>query len=104
MGRIVDTIGGYQIIRSRHGFIVAKKNDFDNFHTHGIKSRKTAESLIYCVTHDKIPHDFNIYLLKSLIRLSCDEVYKAKVDTLIEIKQHKGKKQSYFNPCKGEIC
>ena len=103
MGRIVNEINGYNIIRSGHHFIVSKIADFDNHHTHNIESLKIAEGLIYCVTHNKIPNHYNDYLLNSLKRLSQDADYILKIDRHIESRKQKGKKQACFKPIKGAI-
>ena len=67
---------------------------FEEGHTH-IKNFKTAKFIIDLAIHKSIPHNLNSYLLKSLIRISNDTVYKEKIQSLLDVKESKSKTYYY---------
>ncbi len=97
MGMQVYQEGTYKVYRAGHNYIVHNAQyDFKEKHSH-VHNFQIAKKLIHCVNHRIIPRSFNFYLLTSLIRLSDDEVYISKIQDLIDVRKHKGKKQSYCN-------
>ena len=97
MGMQVYQEGSYKIYRAGHNYIVHNAQyDFKEKHSH-VHTFQIAKKLIHCVNHRIIPKSFNFYLLVSLTRISDDEDYIAKVESLIEVRKQKGKKQQYCN-------
>lgn len=97
MGMQVYQEGSYKIYRAGHNYIVHNAQyDFKEKHSH-VHNFQLAKKLIHCVNHRIIPRSFNFYLLTSLTRISDDEDYIAKVESLIAVRKQKGKKQQYCN-------
>ena len=66
-------------------------------HTH-VKSKHLAETIINNVCSEKIPLHSHSRTLVSMKRLSNNEKYITKIDELLEVREQKGRKQTYFNP------
>lgn len=66
-------------------------------HTH-VKSKHIAETIINNVCSEKIPLHSHSRTLVSMKRLSNNEKYITKIDELLEVREQKGRKQTYFNP------
>ena len=97
MGMQVYQEGTFKIYRAGHNYIVHNAQyEFKEKHSH-VHNFQIAKKLIHCVKHRIIPRSFNFYLLTSLTRISDDEDYIAKVESLIEVRKRKGKKQQYCN-------
>lgn len=97
MGRQVYQEGKYKVYRVGNNYIVHhSKYLFNDAHTH-VRTLNTAKKVIYCSMNGIIPKTFPEYLLYSLIRISDDEDYIAKVNSLIEVRKQKGKKLRYVN-------
>lgn len=85
---------GFIVFRVGDGFIVHNTSKaFEEGHTH-IMNYNTAKHIIDLVSHKSIPHHLSRYLLTSLVRLSDDEEYRNKVNSLL---YNKRKKQVYVN-------
>ena len=48
----------------------------------------------------RIPKRCGLYYIQSHIRLTDDKEYKRKLQDYYNVKVNKGKKISYYNPCK----
>lgn len=97
MGMQVYQEGTFKIYRAGHNYIVHNAQfDFKEKHSH-VHSFHQGKKLIHCVKKKTIPRSFNFYLLTSLIRISGDEAYIQKVQSLIDVRKQKGKKLSYCN-------
>ena len=68
-----------------------------DLHTH-CKSKRLAETIISNVCSEKIPLHSHSRTLVSMKRLSNNEKYITKIDGLLEVREQKGRKQTYFNP------
>lgn len=66
-------------------------------HTH-CKSKHLAETIINNVCSEKIPLHSHSRTLESMKRLSCNEKYIKKIEEILNVRNQKGRKQSYFNP------
>lgn len=79
-----------------------KRKEFADGHTH-IRNYGTAKWVMELYQHKKIPYKLkSVYLLQSLIRISTDEEYTAKIQRLIEVRQNKSPKH-YINVQKGVV-
>lgn len=73
------------------------RNDIDgDLHTH-VKSYKLAQTIVSNVCNKKIPLHSRTFVLISMMRLSDDPIYIARINELIAMRRSKGKKQSYVN-------
>lgn len=85
----------YVIYSNREGFIIHNKNkDFQNGHTH-IGNFNTAKYLIDLAIYSRIPNRESLYFIESLIRISNDSDYKAKLYKLkskLESKKNQSRK------------
>ena len=68
-----------------------------DLHTH-CKSKRLAETIINNVCSEKIPLHSHSRTLVSMKRLSNNEKYITKINELLEVREQKGRKQTYFNP------
>ena len=68
-----------------------------DLHTH-CKSKRLAETIINNVCSEKIPLHSHSRTLVSMKRLSNNEKYITKIDELLEVREQKGCKQTYYNP------
>lgn len=97
MGRQVYVEDNFKIYRAGNDYIVHNTEfEFSKKHTH-VKNLKAAKEIIYSVKKRVIPRGFSEYLLKSIIRVSDDELYIKAVEDLIEVRSQKGKKLKYTN-------
>lgn len=88
----------FMIFQVKEGYIVYNtKKSFQEGHTH-LKHFDAAKTAIDLVLNKKIPKSTHGYYLTSLIRLSEDEIYISKINELLESREHKGKKEKYYNP------
>ena len=69
---------------------------FEKGHTH-LRSKSSALAAINFVLLEKLPRRSSNYYLISLIRISDNPEYVAKVNQLMETRRSKGKKQEYYN-------
>lgn len=77
-----------------------KRKEFAHGHTH-IRNYGTAKWIMEQYLRRKIPYQLKSeYLLQSLIRISDDEGYTSKIQTLLEVRQSKSPKH-YINVQKG---
>lgn len=91
----------YVIFPVSNGFIVHNTNyPFEDKHTH-MKHIGASKTIIDLALKRKVPKSTNFYFLESLIRISEDEKYIEEIESLIEVRKVKGKKQSYTNVNKG---
>jgi len=76
------------------GWIVYNTNKpFKEGHTH-LRNKNSALAAIDFVHKERIPKKTSIYYLISLIRISNNIEYVAKVSNLIEVRKGKGKKEA----------
>lgn len=73
-----------------------------DLHCH-CKSRRLAETIIRNVCSEKIPLRSNSRTLESMMRLSCNERFTAKIQEILNTRKQKGRKQNYLNSIKGEL-
>lgn len=84
----------YKIYRADGGFIVHNTDKmFEGGHTH-LTSFKSAKYLVDLALHKSIPYHLDSYRLISLMRISQDEEYRAKI---LELVGNKKKKEKYIN-------
>ena len=67
-----------------------------DLHTH-LHSKKLAETIINNVCSEKIPLRSHSRTLESMKRLSDNEKYIEKIEEILEVRRHKGKKHTYHN-------
>lgn len=83
------------IFQVKNGYIAYNtKKLFKEGHTH-LKSFRTAKTAIDLVIRKKVPRSTDIYYLRSLIRLSEDEIYIRKINELIKYREQKIEKYKY---------
>lgn len=81
---------GYVIYQARDCYIIHnERKPFHAGHTH-ITNFDTAKYLVSLSLRKSIPHKMSCYLLESLVRLTNDTRYKARLEKAIN--QQKGKK------------
>lgn len=78
-------------------FRVTRTDIIGDLHTH-LKSKKLAHTVIQNVCNNKIPLNSRDYTLESMYRLSDDDNYRSKIETILEVRKQKGKREHYFNP------
>ena len=89
--------GNFILFQVRNGWIVYNTcKKFEEGHTH-IRNKTSALAAVDFVSKEKIPRKYSNYYLISLKRLSNNPKYIAKVDSLLNIRQIKGKKERYYN-------
>ncbi len=94
-GNCISSKGNFMILAIGHEYVVVnKEKSFSQGHTH-VKSFSQAEYLVKMSLHKRIPHHLSSYLLTSLIRLSDDAAYSAKIAELIGVKESRA--QRYTN-------
>lgn len=85
------------VIRTKSSYVVINRNkDFEVGHTH-LRSLSACKKVIHCARLRIVNGDMNRYMLTSVIRISEDGDYIRKIEDLIEIKSHKGRKRKYYN-------
>lgn len=83
------------ITKVENGYIVINTSkEFKKGHTH-LKSFKASKTAIDLVLNKKIPKSTNFYYLESLIRLSDNEAYIEKINSLMQVRKQKGRKSVY---------
>lgn len=76
---MIHWFGEYKVYSYKHGWIVHNtKKDFKDGHTH-MSERSGAIGLVRNVQKQKVPKDADSYYLTSLMRLSKDDGYRARV-------------------------
>lgn len=100
-GDLVFIKNGFTVLKKRRQgkdnyIIINTRKRFDKGHTH-LNNYSQVLYVIDCVNKKKIPKNFNTYLLVSLLRLTDDEEYAEKVQSLIDVRKQKGKKAPYVN-------
>lgn len=84
----------YTIYKVANCFIIHNTSrPFEASHTH-LKGFEMAKVLIDCAIRKKLPKTRNKYLLSSLIRISTDKKFINEVQSLIDVRDSKGK-QNY---------
>lgn len=86
----------FNIDKTENGYRVSL-NSNPNIHCH-MKNYNPCFRLIDSVVDKKIPRNTGYYYLSCLARLSSDNNYIEKVNSLIKTRKSKGKKQIYRNP------
>lgn len=79
----------FQIVKENNAYKIQDPDDYENHHTHNIKSLKMAQTIIHNVTKKRKPFTRNAYLLESHIRLSKSKKYKEMIKRLIENEKDK---------------
>lgn len=94
MNNVIFKKKNYVIIKVRNGFIVYNLDKpFEEGHTH-LTSFGSAKYLInLCIAHS-MPNHLDKYRLQSLIRISDDPAYQAKIEQFI---LNKKQKLQYYN-------
>lgn len=99
-GQIVYKKNEFIIFSVSNEFIVYNtKKEWKDGHTH-LKNFKSSKNAIFFVIYNKIPRDHSFYYLTSLMRISNNEEYINKIDSLLQVKKNKDKNY-YFNSNKG---
>lgn len=93
----MEVYRGYRIEETLDGFRITLGDGSDK-HTH-LKSRRFCKKLIDFVVDKKLPTRVSNYIVQSCIRLSTDDNYIQKLESLLEVRNNKGR-QYYFNPHK----
>ena len=88
----------YIIFKTDCEYIVQNINRKDFCHSH-IKNYKTCIWVIDLLLKKRCPYNIPKYLLISLIRLTDDEIYKNKLEHILEKKNNP--KKIYYNSNKG---
>lgn len=88
--------GKFVLFQVSNGWIVYNtEKSFKEGHTH-LKSKSSALAAIDFVQKEKIPKKTGYYYLISLIRLSNNDKYVAKVKKLVDVRKQKGPKDKYY--------
>lgn len=86
------------IFQVKEGYIVYNtRKSFQEGHTH-LKHFEAAKTAIDLVINKKVPKSTDGYYLSSLVRISDDDKYISKINSLIQARDQKGKKDKYYNP------
>ncbi len=91
MGRVIDRVGDYKIIRNNSGYVVSNANGEYKNHGH-FKRLKTCYTIFRIMEKKQVPR--SKYLKGSVLRISTDERYKENVKR--KLKKDK-EKQVYIN-------
>jgi hypothetical protein len=86
----------YKKGRQNQFMAVNTAKEFKQGHTH-LKSYKIAKYLIHLAASKQINNGLRPYFIRSLIRISDDRNYIAKLEDLLVVKRNKGKKMNYRN-------
>lgn len=87
----------YVIYSNTEGYIIHNTTkDFENGHTH-LNNFKTAKFIIDLAIHKSIPHHLCTYFLVSLMRISTDEEYIEKINSLYETKKDRASSKRKLN-------
>jgi hypothetical protein len=87
---IVYGKSSYLVYRFGKEFIIHnREKNFRQGHTH-IRSYNVCKTIIDNLIKRKLPKTRNYYLLRSHIRLSTDDKYSTKIETLIHTRKNKG--------------
>ncbi len=90
---------GFIISQINNGSFRVTRNDNSGKHSH-LRNLNPCYKLIDNVNNHRIPTRCGLYYLESHIRLANDEKYKRKLQKYYEVKNNKGKRQSYYNTYK----
>lgn len=83
----------YEVYEMHDGYIIHNiRIPWREGHTH-LKTLNICRTLIDMALYKKIPRTRSNYILTSLTRISDDDRYREKVQSLIEVRQQKGRKQ-----------
>ena len=84
----------FKVYRADGGYVVHNTDKkFEDGHTH-LTSFKSAKYLIDLALHRSLPYHLDTYRLISLMRISIDEEYRAKI---MELVSNKKRKDRYVN-------
>ena len=96
---IVYSRKNFQVYKVENEFIVHNTNKiFKEGHSH-LFGYESAKKVIDLAIHERVPNDLDRYRLVSLIRISENPDYKAKIQELIDAKdaRHKKGENKYYN-------
>lgn len=97
MGKVVYTKDEYMVIKDKRGHVLINMNGEYKNHGH-LKKAKTAKMVIKLMKKRQVPR--SDYLRETVLRVSLDEKYKAKVRN--KIKRDKNRTY-YININKGVV-
>lgn len=97
MGKVVYVEDEYMVIKDKRGHVLINMNGEYKNHGH-LKKAKTAKMVIRLMKRKEVPR--SDYLRGTVLRVSLDEKYKAKVRRKIARDENK---QHYINVNKGVI-
>ena len=86
---------GFQIDRTENGYRLSRIENSD-IHCH-LKNKSACYDIVDYVNKNAIPRDKGFYYLSCLCRLTYDDDYRSKVQSLIDVRKQKGKKLQFFN-------
>ncbi len=83
------------IFQVKNGYIAYNtKKVFKDGHTH-LRCFESAKTAIDLVIRKKVPRSTDLYYIKSLIRLSEDNIYISKINELIKYREEKLNREKY---------
>lgn len=89
----------FKVYRAEGGYVIHNTDKkFKDGHTH-LTSFKSAKYLIDLALHKSLPYHLDTYRLISLVRISLDEEYRAKIKELVSNKKHKDKYVNCSRKC-----
>jgi hypothetical protein len=89
---------GFYIDKTKTGYRISKQSN-TSIHTH-LRNLLPSYKMIDNIVWKRIPKRCGLYYIQSHIRLTDDKEYKRKLQDYYNVKVNKGKKISYYNPCK----
>lgn len=98
--RFINEYRGYEIVKTMDGnFRVTKIGDETDRHTH-LESKRACFNVVDDVLAKKLPMKRCKWYIVSMIRLTDDEDYKAKLQEILTTREQRGKKERYVNNLK----
>lgn len=98
--KFINEYRGFEIVRTIDGsFRVTKIGSETDQHTH-LESKRACFNVVDDVLAKKLPMKRCKWYIVSMIRLTDDEDYKAKLQEILTTREQRGKKEKYVNNLK----
>ena len=99
---ILYEVGQYVLFHTKRDYVVYNKNkSFKSGHAH-LNNKNAAIKIMDLAYQKKVPFNLDIYRLKSILRITDDEKYLNRVESVLA-KRIETKKKLYLNPHKKNI-
>lgn len=91
---VIYSYGRLQVVRENNAFKIQDANNYEDHHTHSIKSLKMCKTICHNVVDHRKPFTRNGYILESHRRLSNNKKYTKMIEQLI---RNKDKQKHYHD-------